>query len=273
MINKQKSIIVFVLVLVIAFSAAAPLTVSACQTHYKEVKTVDIGYGGEFKIPLIKPFPTNYPGTIQYMQIIFTHVDLTNDNSKCWKPIHNARCQGFDQIIVLFYMQTTKPDGTLNPPSLQPFAVLTTNDQDLKLEKALWTGTLAEFNASLFGLPASFSTDNIQLASSDALTIDRHGTSVSVTLNEPLQLKRPNGPAVYFTLPAFSATLERDSRPISKTETKEFTGWLGSSNYTSVINEMGFNATTVFSNTGLTTGKIFDSYIAMHKTAAYYPPN
>jgi hypothetical protein len=273
MMYKQKNIVVLVLILAIAFSAIAPLAASACQTHSKEAKTVDIGYGGEFKVPLIKPFPTNYPGTIQYMQIIFTHVDVSNDNSKHRILSHNAKCHGFDQLIVLFYMQTTKPDGTLNPPSLQPFAVLTTNEQDLELEKALWTGTLAEFNASLFGLPASFSTDNIQIVSSDTLKIDRHGTSVSITLNEPLQLKRPNGPAVYFTLPAFSASLERNSRPVYKTETKEFTGWIGSSNYTGIIDEMGFNATTIFSNTGLTTGQTFDSYIAMHKIATYYPPN
>jgi hypothetical protein len=170
-------------------------------------------------------------------------------------------------------MQTTKADGTLNPPSLQPFAVITTNKQDLALEKAVWTGTYAEFNATLFGLPASFSTDNVNLVSSDSLKIDRHGTCISVALNEPIQIKRPNGPAVYFTLPAFSATLERDSRPVCKTETKEFTGWVGSSNYTVLVNQMGFNATTTFSSTGLTTGATFDSYIAMHKTTTYYPPN
>jgi hypothetical protein len=273
MISKQRNIIGLLLVLAITLSAVAPSTANACQTHSKKANIVLTGYGGEFNVPLIKPFPTNYPGTIQYMQIIFTHVETANGFPKCQMPCHNARCQSFDQLIVLFYMQTIKTDGTLNPPSLQPFAAITTNKQDLTLEKAVWSGTLAEFNATLYGLPASFSTDNIQLVSSDALKIERHGTSVNVVLNEPIQLKRPNSPATYFTLPAFSATLERDSRPVCKTETEEFTGYVGSSNYTLVVNQMRFNATTSFSSTGLTTGATFDSYIAMHKTATYYPPN
>lgn len=223
----------------------------------------NIGYmdaAGIFKVPLIKPFPTNMPSTVQYMQIAFGHVKMPNSDLS------------FDQILVFFYMQTTKSDGTLNPPSLQPFAVITTNAEDQSFERIVWANSLVKYDATLIGLPATFSTDNVKLVSSDALKVERHGNSVSVSLNEPQQLKRPNGPASYFTLPAFSATLEKVGGSIHQEVYHPFTGYAGASGYTLVVDQTGFNAKTTFSSAGLITGVTFESFIAMNQINTYFPP-
>ena len=44
------------------------------------------------------------------------------------------------------------------------------------------------------------------LSLDEVLKVDRHGNSVSVSMNEPVQIKR-NLPGVYFTLPAFNIEL------------------------------------------------------------------
>jgi hypothetical protein len=261
--NNKKSIVSLLLIVGMIFSAVALMPVNAKNLNLPDGANniVYMDGAGIFSVPLIKPFPTNMPGTAQYMQIAFGHVKIPNSDLS------------FDQIIVFFYMQTTKPDGTLNPPSLQPFAVITTNAQDQAFERIVWANSLVKYDATLIGLPATFSTDNVKLVSPDALKVERHGNSVSVSLNEPQQLKRPNGPTSYFTLPAFSATLEKVGGSVHKELSKTFTGYAGSSGYTLVIDQTGFNGQTTFSSSGLNTGATFESYIAMNQINTYYPPS
>jgi|WetSurMetagenome_2_1015567.scaffolds.fasta_scaffold130439_2 hypothetical protein len=260
--NNKKVILSLMLVFGMVFSCVALMPVSAKNLNLPDGAD-KVGYmdaAGIFSVPLIKPFPTNMPGTAQYMQISFGHVKIPNSDLS------------FDQIIVFFYMQTTNAQGQLNPPSLQPFAVITTNAEDQAFERTVWANSLVKYDATLIGLPPTFSTDNVLLVHPEDLKIERDGNSVSVSLNEPQQLKRPNGPASYFTLPAFSATLEKVGGSVHQEMSKSFTGFAGSSGYTLTIDQMGFNGQTTFSSSGLITGATFGSFIAINQINTWYPP-
>jgi hypothetical protein len=259
--NKNKILVSLLLIVGIIVSSVALMPVAAKDLNLPKGAN-NITYmdaAGTFKVPLITPFPTNMPGTTQYMQVAFGHVKIPNSDLS------------YDQIIVFLYMQTTKLDGTLNPPSLQPFAVITTNVEDQAFERIVWANSLVKYDATLIGLPATFSTDNVKLVSSDALKVERQGNSVSVYLNEPQQLKRPNGPVSYFYLPAFSATLEKVGGSVHQEQSKTFNTYAGASGYTLDIDQMGFNAKTTFNSAGLNTGETFESFIAMNQINTYYP--
>jgi hypothetical protein len=259
---KIKSLVGLLLIVGLLASAVALMPVNAKNLNLPDGANniIYMDGAGIFKVPLIKPFPTNMPGTAQYMQVAFGHVKMPNSDLS------------FDQITIFFYMQTTKPDGTLNPPSLQPFAVITTNAQDQAFERIVWANSLVKYDATLIGLPASYSTDNVIKVHPEDLKVERRGNSVSVCLNEPQQLERPNGPASYFTLPAFSASMEKIGGSVHQEMSKTFTGYIGASGYTLVIDQMGFNGQTTFSSTGLLTGATFESFISMNQINTYYPP-
>lgn len=259
--NNRIAVAVSILALLMISAVFTPVFAKNLNLPDDANNILYMDAAGTFKVPLIKPFPTNTPGTVQYMQVVFGHIKIPNSDLS------------FDQIIIFYYMQTTNPQtGQLNPPSLQPFAVITTNAEDQAFQRIIWANTLVKFDMTLLGFPASYSTDNVKLVDPGDIKVERIGNTVSVSLNEPQQLKRPNGPASYFTLPTFSATIEKVGGSIHQELIHEYTDYVGSSDYTAIVEQMGFYGQTTFTSTGLITGATFESFVAMNQINTYYPP-
>ncbi len=219
-----------------------------------------INAGGQADIPILTPFPPNYPASTTDMRLSFNHVEMPN--------------AGLSFSGLLVQLRIVVSGATTH--SWQPFAYITTDANEEQFLKKVWSGSFINFDATSIGLPASFSTYNVKVVSEDVLQVDRHGNSVTVKLNAPQQIKRPASPAVYFTLPAFSLDLTKVDNAGSNqySLTVEFKGYPNASNYTFISESMGFAANGIFTSSGLplNTGPVMNAAVIMKGTHTYYPP-
>ncbi len=255
---------VALLTLVFAFSITFACVAPALAKNLNlppGVEIIDyINAGGQADIPILQPLPSNYPASTTDMRLSFKHVEMPNAGLS------------FSGLLVQLRILT----ANATTYSWQPFAYITTNADEEQFVKKVWSGTFINFNATSIGLPASFSTYNVKVVSEDVLQVDRHGNSVTVKLNAPQQIKRPAGPAVYFTLPAFSLDLTKidNAGSMQFSLVIEFKGYPNASNYTFVSESMGFAANGVFTCSGLplNTGPVTNAAVIMKGTHTYSPP-
>lgn len=220
--------------------------------------------GGTIDITLTAPLPENYPPSATIMRLKFIHAEFSKcENYNCHRNCH----QGFDSLLVFFYMKLTGATEF----TWQPFAVITDSRKYATFCETLWTGTLMRWDVPPNYPYPAVSTNNVIHVCDDVLSVERHGTCVKVRLSSDQQLMRPTG--VTFTLPAFCLKLYRDGAFVHEKETIQYTGWTGASGYTFEHDDSGFISKGVFkSNGALITGATSNAVSLMHGTHTYFPP-
>ena len=90
---------------------------------------------------------------------------------------------GYDSLLVLLYMTSAS-----NPVyHWEPYAEIFTSSEHADFAREFWSGTYLVFDATLYGLPSSFSVDNVIFVDKDVLRVERHGNEMYVNLAEPQQ--------------------------------------------------------------------------------------
>jgi hypothetical protein len=240
--------------------------VSAKDLNYPDGATVMDFYnaGGQVNITVTTPITGNYPPSLQQMQFRFIHCEIPNSKVS------------FDSLLVFFYVKLTGATAW----SWQPMAVITTSADQATFARMFWKGTLMEIDATKYGMPANYGTDNVLVVSQGTLKVDRHGNDITLTLNKPIDLKRPFTPArtINMTLPAFTLGLNNYGPSIQYLGSATMgapTTYPDASGYTIVTDELRFSATGTLSSTAwpLSTGTITDACVTMHGTHTFYPPS
>lgn len=255
---KKITVIVFVFVLLMMFTAIAP--VFAKNLNYPEGYILSYYDAGHLDVALPQPLPTNYPASATAMRLIFHHVEIPNANLD------------YCDVMVQFFMSTT-----LTPtPEWMPYAIITTSPYSEKLNEMLWYQTLAYFNATKYGLPAIFNTDNVILVDEDVLKVERHGNNVYASLTEPIQLDglklAPPTPNLYFTMYPFTAELNSYGGSFRYAQVQNLL-WPYSTGYTFSAEEVRFNAVGTFTSAGLNLNVAAENAtVVMHGTHVYSPP-
>jgi len=103
------------------------------------------------------------------------------------------------------------------------------------------------------------------------LTVDRHGNTVTVNLNEPQ--------TIYilfmgsFVLPAFSLELSKYGGSIHYTGSTTLVGYGGASGMTIVHDELRFNANAVLSSSGIlgVGAQMTDAFLIINGVHTFYP--
>ena len=253
------STILLVLSMLVSTLSILPTSAKNMNIDPSTATVYYINGGGEADIDVLSPLPTNYPPSLQKINFRFIHIEIPNEGVSV------------DTLRVFLYVKMTGATEW----SWQPFAIITTSAEHAALARAFWKGTLMELDATHLTppLPASFSTDNVKVVDESQLKVERHGNSVSIIFNAPnLQLKRPSGPSVYFTLPPFSMELSKFGGSVHKTSTTVMTGWTDASGYTYIEDKMGFDANGIFTCTGLTTGAVSNAFVSLKTTQTFIPP-
>ena len=168
---------------------------------------------------------------------------------------------------------------TSNNPILhwEPIAHLTTGDPTFLTN--FWSGTQIAFDATLYGLPSSYNTNNVIPVSDHVLTAERHGNHLYVNLKEPQQVQLFGYPTMppKFTLPAFSMELTKYGDSVQFEKAVTLSGFLGASSYTLDYTTVGFHATGVFTSTSpgwnYHAAPTTDSFITKQGLQFYYPPS
>jgi hypothetical protein len=211
--------------------------------------------GGQVDVSLPTPLPANFPASATAMQLRFCHFETPNAD------------QSFDNLIIYIYM-TYK-----GKTDWQPFVEYTTSEDSAVFERAFWSGTFMEWDATKFGLSASLSADNIIVVPEGTLTVDRHGNDVTVNLNAQQEAKIAGTVNTKIIIPSFNLELTNYGESIHYTGSKLMTGWPFASGYTIVHEELRFNAegtiTSVWYPNGAATT---NSHLVMHGTHTFYPP-
>ncbi len=263
---KKEAMAIFVLTLTIMLAAFTP--VFAKDLNFpSEVNRIDyINAGGQAEValpslPSTDPALLNYPASATAMRFSFSHIEIPNTG------------KSVDILLVWLYLIPTGAPSR----EWQPFAYITTDKTDVAFQEAFWRGSFVNFDATLYGAPSSWSTDNVIGVSSDVLKVTRHGNDASVTLSASQQVKRPLQPfppGKAFTVPAFSLELNKYGGSAHFIETQNLVNYPGASGYTFVNEGMGFNAKgAVASATAWLNGATAQNATTVLKaTHTYYPP-
>jgi hypothetical protein len=177
-------------------------------------------------------------------------------------------------------------------PTAFPWAIITTNTEAIASEKLAFSGTpIYIHKADSKGVMQTL--DNTFQVTSDELTVDRHGNSITVDFNpaSTITLKFPNTPfwpttymgippALYsLVLPAFHLEIEKYGGSTHFTSSKTFTSTLPGltlSGYTIATEQMGFHATAAFIcpswPTPVNTQTNSDAIVTMHGINTATPP-
>jgi hypothetical protein len=133
--------------------------------------------------------------------------------------------------------------------------------------------TLAFLRSAFSGLPPSHPLNNFP-ASEDIVQVDRHGNSITASLNEDLTVFVLMPTPHYLTIPAFTMELNKYGGSWHKQGTTTMTGWPYASNVTLENEAMGFDANGVLTCEGWNLDKqpMTAGEIAMHRTITFTPP-
>lgn len=238
----------------------------AKNLNYPSGTIVEYYYGLHAYIDLPESLPTNYPPTATEMLLIFHHVIIPN--------------AGLDYTDLYFEFYMTTLD---NPtPHWEPYGLITTSAYSEAFNEIIWHGTWAHFDATLYGLPEIFNTDNIILVDEDVLEVERHGNRVYASLNAPQLIDNdildPVNmifiPNVYFTLYPFTVELSKYGGSAHSVETYTFDGWPGATGYTFVDEEMYFNANGEFTCPDLYPNEVAldNAVVVMNGIHTFSPP-
>jgi hypothetical protein len=262
MVKKKSMAISAILLIVLSIGTSTAVVNSAIA----ETQTLPPGAekmyyndgGGQIEIDLPSPVPPVYPGSATAIRFSFMHGEVPNSNTT------------FDNMIIWLYVI---PSGTTTR-IWAPFADITTNADFAAFARTYFKGSFVEFNATLYGLQASYGTDNVFVVPSNVLQVQRNGNAVTVNLNAPQQIKRPAAPAgTNLTVPAFSATLTNYGQSFYFSQALPLTGYLGASEYTLILEQLSYNANGVISSDGfLNNANVENATIGISGTHTYYPP-
>ena len=176
-------------------------------------------------------------------------------------------------LFVEMYMTTSK-----NPTMhWEPIAQITTGDP--RFLTNFWSGTQIAFNATLYGFPSSYNTNNVIPVSDHVLTAERYGNHLYVSLKEPQQVQLFSYPTMppTFTLPAFRMELTKYGDLVQFEKAVTLSGFLGASGYTQDSNVMGYKATGTFTSTSpgwnYHSAPTTESFITKQGLQIYYPPS
>ena len=227
-------------VIALAFSMmlATVVPTFAKNLNYQSGTIEEYYYGGRAYVDLPTPLPANYPATATVMRLVFHHVIMPNAGLD------------YTDLQVAFYMTTN-----LNPtPHWEEFCIITTSPYSADFNRIVWDGTLIHLDASLYGWPPSWSTDNVILVDEDVLQVERHGNRMYASLNAPQQIK--SIPNVFFTLYPFTLEMSKygGSTHITDAWTREL--FPGASGYTFTVEDMYFNANGEFTCPDLYTNAV-----------------
>jgi hypothetical protein len=182
---------------------------------------------------------------------------------------------GVVNIWVWLYMTTS------SKPVLhwEPMAIITTNPEMANFMRTCFKGTYIAFDATAYGLPSSYNTNNVILVDKADVGVEREGNNIYVNLAEPQQIQRfgyPTMPAP-FTLPAFSMQLNKYGGSVHSEATTKFSGYSGASGYTMEVDVMAFNGNGFFTCTSpgwnYNAAPMSEAFIIMHGINTYYPPS
>ena len=172
-------------------------------------------------------------------------------------------------LFVQMFMTTSK-----NPAMhWEPIAHITTGSPDFLT--AFWKGTQLAFDATLYGFPSSYNTNNVIPVSDKVLTTEKHGNSIYIALREPQQVQLfgyPTKPPA-FTLPAFSIVLSKDGNSVYEEKATTLSGFLGASGYTQDVTATRFQSIAAFTGWTYYAEPMTDPFITTHGTMIYYPPS
>ena len=247
--------IVLIISIMAAFSSANP----AKDMKLPSGADVYVNYfGGNASINLPAGLP-NYPSSA-------TMISFSAFSGGGTFPDHVT-------LYVQMFMTTSK-----NPNMhWEPIAHITTGDPSFLMN--FWSGTQIAFDATSYGLPSSYNTNNVIQVSDHALTVDRIGNNLYIKLKEPQQIQLFSYPTMppTFTLPTFSMVLTKYGSSVSFEKAQTLTGFPGASGYTLDYNVIGFHATGVFTSTSpgwnYHAAQTTDSFITTQGLQYYYPPS
>jgi len=229
---KRKLLISIVLALIASVVLTSP--VFACTNSDPRPRPARVEWynGGEatINLPTDPSLLTNYPPSATMMKIGITHVEFsTNGINKC-------------ALLIELYM-FDNPTSTVR--TWEPYAVITTDANNMAFFRNFWSGTYVEFPGPHYA-PIFVTTDNVILVPSWTLRILGHGDDVYVNLAAPQLVENPKG--LYFTIPAFCLKLDGYQPWIHTSDTVSMTGWYGASGYTVNEERWGFNANGEFTS-------------------------
>jgi hypothetical protein len=187
--------------------------------------------GGNADFSLATPLQVTYFSTTTGIQIKASHIEIPNADLS------------YDNLVILLW---SKGSPTSPSPTWQPIAVLTTNPDEVAMQKDFWKGTWVNFDIRQYSqtAPLSWSTkdsDNIRYVDPSVFSVERHGNSAVVNLNQEITIKK----ALWsdsFTLPKFTLTLSGYGESIHFLKTTEITGYLQASGESITHDELRFNA-------------------------------
>jgi hypothetical protein len=215
--------------------------------------------GGNADFSLATPLKVTYFSSATAIQIKASHIEIPNTELS------------YDNLVIFLW----SPSKTGATPSWQPIAVLTTNPDEVAMQKNFWKGTWANFDISLYAptAPSSWSTkdsNNIRYVDPSVLSIERHGNDATVSLNQDITIKK----AMWtdsFTLPKFTLQLSSYGESIHFYKSVEMSGWLQASGETVIHDELRFNANGDFSSSGLFAGaSINNGLVIMKQILTFY---
>jgi hypothetical protein len=191
-------------------------------------------------------------GSVTGVQLRAVHVEIPNSRLS------------YDDVIVFLYMSS----------KWQAYAVITTNEDDAAFHQKFWSGTNVKADATLYGAPPSYSTNNVFLVDNGVLTVDRHGNDVIVNLNKPQQIKIAYTADKYFTLPAFSLRVNSYGDDYLYSQSTVMTGWKGASGYTVTHDQLRFNANGVITSPEaiLNGAAVSNAVVIMHGSHTFVSP-
>ena len=211
-------------------------------------------FGGNGSIALPEGLP-NYPSSA-------TMISFSAFNGKGTTGNHVT-------LYVQMFMTTTR-----NPVMhWEPIAHITDGSPDFLT--TFWKGTQIALDATLYGLPSSYSTNNVILVPEGMLTTERHGNNMLISLKQPVQVQLfgyPIQPPA-FTLPAFSMMLKGYGDPIYDEKATTLSGFVGASGYTQDVTVTRLQAIGAFTGWNYYAAPMTDSFTFTHGTMIYYPPS
>jgi hypothetical protein len=272
----KNSILLAILLSILIAIPMLALPASAKNLNVPDAVLIDYyNAGGQANVNLQTALPA-FPAPATVMQFRFIHCEIPNSDVS------------FDNLLVfLGFPIKDATTGAVIGTNYQPYAGITTSPDYATFGRAFWYGTYMQFDATLYGLPASRSTstierNNIIVVDKDVLTVDRHGNDVTVTLknlqtiyNPIYGLAKPIAPPS-FTIPAFSLELSNYGGATHYTGSAtmgEPTPYKGASGMTIVHEEMRFNVNAILTSSGslFDGATVTDSFLMMNGMHTFYP--
>jgi hypothetical protein len=217
--------------------------------------------GGSATVDLPVPLPPGYPPTATKISISAQHIEMPNADT-------------IDNLLFISLYMTTTSKPTLH---WEPIAEIRSDAEAAAHCMIHWRGTYVVFDATLYGLPPSFSTNNIIVVPEGVVKVERHGNSITATLNAPQQIKFFGYPTSrIFNVPTLSLELDKYGGSVHTTSTTVLTGYRGASGYTFESERVGFDANGVFTSTypswNLNAAAVTEASVTMNGITTFYPP-